>query len=135
MYDELVKKIRHCATDPMHCLSCSEDGDGRCFARLMTQAADAIEERCQQVDKFAEEAARLYAKLPRWIPVTERLPEEKTYVIILFDTIAGKMAGVCFLYKDDEGHNCWTWLDRIGRNLHDIQPTHWMPLPKGPEEE
>ena len=43
MYDELIKKIRHCATDPMHCLSCVEDKDGRCFARLMTQAADAIE--------------------------------------------------------------------------------------------
>lgn len=44
MYDELIKKIRHCATDPMHCLSCAEDKDGRCFKRLMTQAADAIEE-------------------------------------------------------------------------------------------
>ena len=44
MYDELVKKIRHCATDPMHCLSCGEAKDGRCFIRLMTQAADAIEE-------------------------------------------------------------------------------------------
>ena len=43
MYDELLKKIRHCATDPMHCLSCAEDKDGRCFARLMTQSADAIE--------------------------------------------------------------------------------------------
>lgn len=70
-----------------------------------------------------------------WIPVTERLPEEKTYVLILFDTIAGKMQGVCFLYKDDDGHNCWTWLDRLGKNLFDIQPTHWMPLPQPPEEE
>lgn len=44
MYEELVKKIRHCATDPMHCLSCGEDKDGRCFKRLMMHAADAIEE-------------------------------------------------------------------------------------------
>lgn len=42
-YTDLVKKIRHCATDPMHCLTCDEDKDGRCFARLMREAADAIE--------------------------------------------------------------------------------------------
>lgn len=51
MYDELLKKIRHCATDPMHCLSCAEDKDGRCFARLMTQSADAIEELKKRVPK------------------------------------------------------------------------------------
>ena len=55
MYDKLVKKIRHCATDPMHCLSCGEDKDGRCFARLMKQAADAIEE----LSKYAETMMRL----------------------------------------------------------------------------
>ena len=72
MYDELVKKIRHCATDPMHCLSCAEDKDGRCFARLMTQSADAIEElqkrvpkaphgRCVDADKLTQEM-RLFIK-------------------------------------------------------------------------
>lgn len=50
MYDELITKIRHCATDPMHCLSCSEDKDGRCFSRLMKQAADAIEALSKQVE-------------------------------------------------------------------------------------
>lgn len=60
MYDELAKKIRQCATDPMHCLSCGEDKDGRCFKRLMTQAADAIE-KLQKVAnkllaKYEEEA-------------------------------------------------------------------------------
>lgn len=58
MYDELVKKIRHCATDPMHCLSCVEDKDGRCFARLMTQAADAIEKLSKKVDEWQEEACK-----------------------------------------------------------------------------
>lgn len=74
MYDELVKKIRHCATDPMHCLSCGEDKDGRCFKRLMTQAADAIE----ALSKLAldeHNRAAVVAWEHRWIPVSERLPE------------------------------------------------------------
>ena len=52
MYDELVKKVRHCVTDPMHCLSCDEDKDGRCFKRLMTHAADAIEELQGKIEEF-----------------------------------------------------------------------------------
>ncbi|MBQ1790631.1 MAG: DUF551 domain-containing protein [Oscillospiraceae bacterium] len=104
MYDELIKNLR-VAGDFVSLSNYQRD--------LMREAADAIEELSK----------------PSWIPVTERLPEEKTYVLILFDTIAGKMQGVCFLYKDDDGHNCWTWLDRLGKNLFDIQPTHWMPLP------
>lgn len=63
MYDELIKKIRHCATDPMHCLSCAEDKDGRCFKRLMTQAADAIEELQKAVLRL-EEASGILDELP-----------------------------------------------------------------------
>ena len=104
--DELIKRLRYCR-DNAAVITDDE------LMAIADQAADAIEELSK----------------PSWIPVTERLPEEKTYVLILFDTIAGKMQGVCFLYKDDDGHNCWTWLDRLGKNLFDIQPTHWMPLP------
>lgn len=58
MYDELVKRLREKAG--------AFDYDGRPdIASDYEQAADAIEERCQQVDKFAEEAARLYAKQPK----------------------------------------------------------------------
>ena len=87
MYDELVKKIRHCATDPMHCLSCGEDKDGRCFARLMTQAADAIEELSKDRNNWkgtAKEEREMYwhwfdnyqKDVPSWIPVTEQLPSD-----------------------------------------------------------
>lgn len=78
-------------------------------------------------------AVEIIKNLPsaqQWIPVSERLPEEKTNVLILADTIAGKMAKVSFLYKDDEGRVCWTGLDVYGLNPCDWQPTHWMPLPE-----
>ena len=88
MYDELVKKIRHCATDPMHCLSCGEVKDGRCFKRLMTQAADAI-----------EELSKLH-----WISVEERLPELGKYVLVRF--ASNDMAVACY-FNRDEGMIFW----------------------------
>ena len=129
MYNELIKELRIYANDETD--------------EIRFKAADAIERLVEERDAYRKvmtdehnRAAKLiWDKEHCWIPVTERLPEEKTYVLILFDTIAGKMQGVCFLYKDDDGHNCWMWLDRLGKNLFGIQPTHWMPLPEPPKEE
>lgn len=105
MYDELIKRLR----DDNACVSLT----------TLHEAADAIEELSK----------------PCWISISERLPEEKTYVLILADTIAGKMAKVSFRYKDSAGNNCWTALDAYGKNLFDWQPTHWLPLPQPPKEE
>lgn len=155
MYDELVKKIRHCATDPMHCLSCGEDKDGRCFKRLMTQAADALEELiCEVAD---EHNARLDAEnRQRWISVTERLPDVPgTYLVLVKEPkkftekrIKGEVEeweNFDFshvepaFYNNDQG----IWDDDdvpMNANLDAVNTyeafhvTHWMPLPKGPEE-
>lgn len=138
MYDELVKKIRHCATDPMHFLSCVEVKDGRCFKRLMTQAADAIEELSK----------------PKWIMIESRPMDEEErryysehYGYNLTDDEAviyccqlpkhGQEVLVCNKY----GH---IWLDTF-----DDDPDYgvgfetngdmdglvaWMPLPEPPKE-
>lgn len=64
----------------------------------------------------------LESRLPRWIPVEERLPERWVGVIG---------------YSKEYGilHNVWNkdgqWYDEADV-LTDI--THWQPLPKGPEE-
>lgn len=79
--------------------------------------------------EYIDEAPSAQSK-QMWIPCSERLPEEKTYVLILADTIAGKMVKVSFIYKDSAGRNCWSTLDEYGKNLFDWQPTHWMPLPE-----
>lgn len=128
MYDELVKELRHCATDPMHCLSCGEDKDGRCFARLMTQAADAIEELSVVVR--AQKA--VLDKFPRWIPVTEQ-PQFKVgddcyngYLVYangyyeIADYTMDELDGVPYFYVDGE---------------YEAYITHFMPLPEPPKEE
>lgn len=125
MYDELVKRLREVAdevdsdydVDPYN-------AEQRCLAIL--QAADAIEERCQQVDKFAEEAARLYAKLPSWIPVSERLPEAGERVLCY---------GRANIYEVMKMRTNGDWVYDVHHVYMHSFVTHWMPLPKPPKEE
>lgn len=161
MYDELVKKIRNCATDPMHCLSCGEDKDGRCFKRLMTQAADAIEELSKRMDESIpkSDAEIIIGELSKspWIPVSERLPDVPgTYLVLVKEPkkyTESRMRGEVeewenfdfshvepAFYNKDQG----IWGDDddpMNANLDVVNTyeafhvTHWMPLPKGPEEE
>lgn len=131
MYDELVKKIRHCATDPMHCLSCGEDKDGRCFARLMTQAADAIEALSKLALSEHNRAAKL-AWERRWIPVAERLPKTDDLVIVAIHDDSGDtpydVTNVGF-YLDVFPLGIW-----VVENERCNYVTHWMPLPEPPKE-
>ena len=138
MYDDLVKKIRHCATDPMHCLSCGEDKDGRCFKRLMTQAADAIEQLSNAGSAYGRgwtlgyDAGRAESK-PRWIPVTERLPEKMQYVLVRYQN--NDMA-VASWFGGDEHIRFWRAMTDEGWCADcDTEPTHWMPLPEPLKEE
>ena len=58
-------------------------------------------------------------EVPRWIPVTERLPEKDTRVIVCASLPEGVHSD--FIYED--GH----WFVSTG-------VTHWMPLPEPPKE-
>ena len=42
--DELVKRLKNCATQAAPCKTCDMTEDGSCSDTLMKQAADAIEE-------------------------------------------------------------------------------------------
>lgn len=65
MYDELVKRLRDFAVE----LRKAED------ALLAREAADAIEKLSKQLDSMNEANIALYGTLPKWIPVTECLPD------------------------------------------------------------
>lgn len=65
--------------------------------------------------------------IPRWIPVSERLPEEWVDVLVLSE------CGFCEVAVYLGGHsNKWrvTW----NHDMLDGDVTHWMPLPEPPEE-
>lgn len=103
MYDELVKTLRLRAAlwEKMY----DED-------IVLKQAADAIEKLSK----------------PRWIPVTERLPEEGVSVQVCFHSQGGKAQAVSERFLDNRNQSYWS-------GLCWMNPTHWMPLPEPPKEE
>lgn len=121
MNDELVKRLRDCADSYNQCSECkyrfgSPDRSKLCLDLLMEDAADAIEELSE----------------PRWISVTERLPEEKraSYLCLTDGGYCHEVRWTNSIYGLVESDN-WGW------SIFDIpqfsRVTHWMPLPKAPE--
>lgn len=130
MYDELVKRLRE--------VSCGAKDT------LWWQAADAIEELQAQINGWIElERKALIKSVPKWISVTERLPEKDIEVLVFAE---GKIEGFfgdtviaiskrydLKIFTDSEGVEVWQspWQ----YFLTDYEITHWMPLPEQPKEE
>lgn len=127
MYDALVKALRVCVDKDKGCddcpymAKCLTNKSGKHVA--MVDAADAIKELQRRLEQA------LYMPLPRWIPVTERLPEQgKRYLVIRFDEVT-KTQFIDILWHD--AHDLW-W-NRLYKGQYNV--THWMPLPEPPKEE
>lgn len=127
MYDELVKRLRNLS--------------GTDNIVEFDEAADAIE----QLSKLAldeHNRAAVAAWEHRWIPVSERLPELRQNVLVS----DGKGSGEGWLdrydwhdpnredvvYTSPQPRDFWCI---PGCKVDEDHVTHWMPLPKGPEEE
>lgn len=126
-YKQTVRELR----DPHFVYHFSRDY----LKNMMDDAADAIEELCELVD-----SNKTAVKHGRWIPVSERLPEEDTEVLI------------SYRYKEGEGDTSHVDIDittygqmyfggnKVGNNKHWRAPFEyfhsnyeviaWMPLPE-----
>lgn len=154
--DELVKRLhRQAAYLPEKFSKNAELLD------VLMKAADAIEELSRENESLAKsvnEASEILRK--RWIPVTERLPENDVHVLL--SCKCGSGAYVCDgfhtekystptqFYEDidadydeetDEYYFPEGWWEVI-KNWDDYScvaiedtVTHWMPLPEPPKEE
>ena len=125
MNDELVNRLHRYSEN---CVAYKLDAD---FASAVQEAADAIEELSKENESLGKDltsAVELLKKKrkPKWIPVTERLPEKDTNVIA-----NTKDFGVCETLFYDETH----WYDPVEVYANYGTVTHWMPLPSPPEEE
>lgn len=105
--------------DTMH--SCDVD-------RVGLDGADLIERLTDRCARYAEEIA-VAQERTRWIPVTERLPEDSMQKVLVFvPHIHGDIVdGGRYLGADG-------WVLE-GWYLTQFAVTHWMPLPEPPEVE
>ena len=98
------------------------------YDMALREAADAIEEQrgylyrqAQTIEILQKKYADAKAEIPRWIPVSEQLPEEDQ------DVLAWERAG--FAYVDMRKDGKWIVADH---NFGAV--THWIPLPEHPVE-
>ena len=90
----------------------------------LTEAADRIEAQAKEIEK-------LRGQVPRWILVEERLPEDRSDVLVVayWHERWGVYMGWCAPERAE-------WSVHIGiGDRNDVAVTYWMPLPEPPEEE
>lgn len=80
------------------------------------------------IQDLRRENAKLRARVPEWISVDDRLPEEKVNCIVHFK----------HAYCDNDGYwaigSCFYDGEEFRINLA-YKVTHWMPLPRPPKGE
>lgn len=124
IYDELVKELRHYFYDDP----------------LVLDAADAIEELQRQIDGWIEQERKALLKsVPKWIPVTERLPEEEESVFVVRKFLGVKGQVPPSTYTEIAYRIGDRWVAdsdeyKIARHRH-TDPLYWMPLPEPPKED
>lgn len=141
--EEIAESLEVCQNTGIGCTGCVLDehpdySDVEIFCRcdLEKMAVAAIKELLEENKRLREEA--------RWIPVTERLPDEELeaepkdadgkpllggYECIAQIEGAKRPTALWYCRIDGEG----VWTDESGENFYPV--THWKPMPKGPEAE
>ena len=115
MYDELVKRLRT-----------TYEADVITNHGILLEAADAIEGLSHAVDQMTEWRKK------QWIPVTERLPGIGKKVLVFAYGHDVLTARLCKQTEND-----YPVFECNGIYLEMAKPeriTHWMPLPKPPED-
>ena len=128
MYEALVARVRY------HIQKANFMGLKEAESTLLlAEAANAIEELQAQLMYSNDMAKAIAEKVPRWIPVTERLPESicKPY-LCLTDT------GYCLEVRwTNNVYGLWKSDNKWGWSIFDVpqycKVTYWMPLPEPPK--
>ena len=123
---ELLRKHKTCIH--AKCETCKFREDCGAFACIA--AADAIEELSRAQEQWIEqERNALLQSIPRWIPVTERLPERNGFYLCLYESKA--KGGVAM----DEGLSISQFINKKWSLFDSYVVTHWLPIPEPPKEE
>ena len=127
MYEDLIKALKNCGYPGCghYCSNgcvMSPDGTATCEQTpLLRKAANVIEELSAKYEKALRDLVK-HVELPKWIPVTERLPEQNGKYL----AFALKEENMMDFY---DGHWMLYGLD------YRRYVTHWMRIPEPPKEE
>lgn len=129
--NDIIRDLGRCARLGETCVGCAYDawhGPVPCTMRLLADAHQALTDMQDRCARYAEE---IMALRQRWIPVTERLPEDRSNVL----TVAywNERWGVYMSWCAPERAE---WYVHVGiGDRSNVAVTHWMPLPPAPEVE
>ena len=116
--------------------------DGNCYSCEYYASAEEEKEAMQMAVSALKKQEQ-----DRWIPVTERLPEEDGNYLVTFDRRYAEeyalddIIGIAPFEVDCEGFGIWQedfhpeTLGSLGSDWVDIQVTAWRPLPEAFEVE
>ena len=137
---EIAESLRMCS-NPVPCDGCTSiehKGNCDCADWLKRTAADMIEELAAEVEKLQGELIQRNDELlklqeeNRWIPTSERLPENDHSVLVI---VSGRIGNIHLdraielaEFSMDEG-----WILEMWPEWENPTVTHWKPIPKGLE--
>lgn len=119
---EIIRALRLCSceTSTRNCPTCPLSGNDDCVTDALREAADIIE-------RLTAENAVLREKVPRWISVDDRHPKSGTRVLATDGVFVGEAYRTSAdTWRRYDGIAMWGCIGSV--------VTHWMPLPKAPEE-
>ena len=130
--EELIKTLRRgmVETGSLLCLGCGHEHNCSTHGcAIMRQAADALEQlndfEHSQLAEMLAENTRLAEKVPHWISVKDRLPEEDgNYLAVMDGDLCGQEEPFTSMCGIEKGK--WDEPNMV---------LYWMPLPKTPKEE
>lgn len=132
MYEELVARLRDRAR--------REDEYYDHAGDVINEAADAIEEEDMAFRHLEQDYKELCAHLPKWIPVTERLPDGQYPVLVYVppytdteEEFSGYVGVAYYTSSAQGGFWCGTDGNVYGAIGIIREPLAWMPLPEPPK--
>ena len=133
MYDDLINLLRRCGKQK--CKNCEYEHVLGCVTKMNEKAADAIEQLSNAGSAYGRgwtlgyDAGREESK-PRWIPVTERLPETPGEYMVAYHPCYWDRVHDEIKVGLDSFRGKTSWAKKKYQRV-----THWMPLPEPPKEE
>lgn len=93
------------------------------------------------IQDLRRENAELRARVPEWISVDDRLPDEDGSYLVTTNLFSGRQSiDICWFAKDGKyelaGQKCvWYFYDGECGSVSTDSVTHWTPLPEPPKGE